>query len=88
MSKVTVDAATAAALAGVEPGAELVGPDGRPVGGFVPARMLSDLKWMLEARQRRYDEAFAAVTTEQLRASEAAGGRIPHAEAMRRLGLG
>ena len=87
MNKVTLDAAAAAALAAAEPGAELVGPDGKSVGGFVPARMLAELKWMLAERQRLLDEADASVTTEQLRASRAAGGRIPHAEVMRRLGL-
>lgn len=87
MSVVQLDAAAAAALAAAEPGTELVGPDGTPVGGFVPARMLRELKWMLAERQRRIAEADAAVTLEQLQASDAAGGRIPHAEVMRRLGL-
>ena len=52
MGTVKLDDATAAALRAAEPGAELVGPDGRPVGGFVPARMLAELRWMLAERQR------------------------------------
>ena len=87
MSKVTLDAAAVAALAAAEPGAELVGPDGKPVGGFVPARMLRQLQDMLAERQRWYEEAVSPVTLEQLQASTAEGGEIPHDEVMRRLGL-
>ena len=72
---------------GVEPGAELVGPAGRPVGGFVPARMLHDLRDMLAERRMRYDEAFSPDLLARAKANDEAGGEIPHDEVMRRLGL-
>ena len=85
MSQIPVDATTADALKRAEPGAELIGPDGKPVGGFVPMNVLHDLHWMLEERKRFYDEAWARVTREELEAAFAAGGEIPMAEVFKLL---
>ena len=82
-----MDAATAELLRSAEAGAQLVGPDGRPVGGFVPRNLLYVLQHALEDHRRAIDEANAAVSLEDLRRADAAGGGIPHDEVLRRLGL-
>ncbi len=87
MGKITVDAATANALKAAEPGAELVGPDGQPVGGFIPPTALREVRHMLDRRRRAIEAAIAAVSIEELRAADAAGGGIPHEEVVARLGL-
>jgi len=87
MDRINVDAATAAALLAAKPGAELVGQDGHQVGVFLPARMAGEIRWYLEERTRRYQEAFEAVSEAELIAACEAGGAIPHDEVVRRLGL-
>ncbi len=87
--RVTIDAAAAEALKGAEPGVELVGPDGQLVGGFVPAKILRDLKWMLEDRQRRYGEGFDQLTPDEIerRVADARANGIPIDRLMKELGL-
>ena len=78
MSRITLSADTAALLEAARAGAELCGPDGRRLGYFTPEHAAA-----VEERADLYAEP----TREQLDAIEAAGGGIPHAEAMKRLGL-
>jgi hypothetical protein len=85
--KVIVDAATAEALRAAQTGTELIGPDGKPIGGFVPLNVLFDLKWMLEYRKQRYDEAWAAFDAEARTREFRPEDGIPHEEVVRRLGL-
>jgi hypothetical protein len=87
MNAIQLDAATAELLKKAEAGAVLLGPDGTPVGGFVPEPVRRDLPWMLERRKRLYDEALSEVSLEELKAADAAGGEIPHEEVMKLLGL-
>ena len=85
MSKITLDAATAEALKGAEPGTELVGPDGRPVGAIVPPDLVWELRELLDERRQALAEADAEVTLEELQAADAAGGEIPMAEVFKLL---
>lgn len=87
MARVNIDLATAAALKSADPGTELVGQDGQPVGVFLPTRMASDVKHFLDERRRRSDAAFAAKSLDELKAIDAAGGEISHDDVMKRLGF-
>jgi hypothetical protein len=83
MSKITLNAELAALLEAATTESELVAPDGRRLGLFIPPALAPELEALLEERRRLYDEP----TLEQLRAIEAAGGAIPHEEVVKRLGL-
>ena len=87
MQQIVLDAATTAALLAAQQGAELIGPDGKPVGGFVPRSLLQTVQSYLADRRKQIDDANASITMDELRAIDARGGGIPHAEVMRRLGL-
>jgi hypothetical protein len=87
MNRVVIDAATAAAFQAAAPGTEIVDPNGKLIGGFVPMNMARDLERLIAERKRRYDEAWEDFDLEELKAIEAEGGEIPHEEVMKRLGL-
>ena len=80
MGKITLDAATAEALKSAAAGTELIGPDGQTIGAYVPRNIIHDLLQMLGDRKRMYDEAFAAVSLEDLIAADREGGEVPMAE--------
>ena len=75
MSKIPVSAEVAALLRSAMAESELCDPDGQPLGFFVPTGGRSEI------------DVYAEPTLEQLKASDAAGGGIPHDEVVRRLGL-
>ncbi|HET6575156.1 MAG TPA: hypothetical protein VFG68_16230 [Fimbriiglobus sp.] len=87
MGKIKLDAATAETLKAAEPGTELVGPDGQPVGALVPPAVYRYLQQFLEERKQLLEAEKDAISVEELRAIDAAGGEIPHDEVVRRLGL-
>jgi hypothetical protein len=82
VSKITLSAEAAAALAAVTTESELCGPDGRPLGLFIPPELAAEVEDLLN-RRRFYREP----TLEQLKAIDAKGGGIPHQEVVKRLGL-
>lgn len=84
MSKITLDAETAAKLMEAEPASELVGPDGKALGILVSSNLRYEVEHMIECR-RAIDEANRDVTLESLRAADARGGETPHSEIIRRL---
>ena len=75
MSKITLTAEMASLLEAATAKSELYGPDGRRLGYFVPPE-----------EHPRID-LYAEPTLEQLKASDATGGGIPHEEVMKRLGF-
>jgi hypothetical protein len=81
MSKITLSAEAASLLAAVTTKSELYAPDGRRIGYFIPP----DQAALLEEHPAL--DLFAEPTLEQLKASDAAGGGIPHEEVVKRLGL-
>jgi hypothetical protein len=81
MSKITLNAEAASALAAVTTKSELCGPDGRRLGFFIPP---SQAEIMESLRERGF---YYEPTLEELKAIEAEGGGIPHEEVMKRLGL-
>lgn len=81
MSKITLNAEAASALATATTQSELCGPDGRQLGLFIPPELAAELNALL--KRRFYEEP----TLEQLKASEASGPGIPHDEVIKRLGL-
>ncbi len=87
MSKSQIDAATVELLKAAGPDAVLTGPDGQPVAGVVPLKLMVEWEWLLRERQRLIDAAVAEESIEELNRIEAAGGGIPHDEVMKRLGL-
>jgi hypothetical protein len=82
MSKITLNAEAAAALAAVMTESELCGPDGRPLGMFIPPELAAEVEALLK-RRRFYREP----TLDELKAADEAGGEIPHEEVMKLLGL-
>lgn len=78
MSTITVSAEVVALLRGATAESELIGPDGRQVGVFIPHELPPD---------SLAPELYEDVTREELEAIEAAGGGIPHDEVVKRLGL-
>src|SRR5262245_47198541 len=86
MGKITLDAATTAALKQAALGAELVGPDGQPVGHFVPPSLTTLWERTLEEDRRETAAAAdAEVTHEELEAAFQTGGEIPMAEVFKLL---
>lgn len=75
MSKITVTAEVASLFAAATAKSELYGPDGRRLGFFIPPEGRSGI------------DLYAEPTLEQLKASDSAGGGIPHEEVIKRLGL-
>lgn len=87
MNQVKIDPTAAAALQSAGTEAELVGDDGTPLGLFVPARMADEIRRAVEARRRRYEEAFAAFPPAGPLTPEQKATAIPHEEAMKQWGL-
>ena len=85
MSKITLDAATAAKLLQAEPATEFIGPDGATLGGFVTPSLLIEVKRLIEQRRAAMEEADREVTLESLIAADQRGGATPHEEIIRRL---
>lgn len=81
MSKITLNAEAASALAAITTQSELRAPDGRRLGLFIPPQLAEEVESLL--KRRFYQEP----TLEQLKAIDAAGGAIPHEEVVKRLGL-
>ncbi len=75
MSRITLSAEVASLLEAIRTKSELCGPDGRRLGFFIPPEGHSGV------------DLYAEPTLEQLKASDAAGGGIPHDEVMKRLGF-
>lgn len=87
MSKITIDAVTVELLKAAGPDTILTGPDGQPVAGVVPLKLLAEWEWMLRERERLIAEALSPESIDELNRIEAEGGGIPHDEVMKRLGL-
>ena len=68
-----------------EPGTQFRGPDGQKVGAFIPPRLVSEWQSFLERRRRMIDEACEAVTLEELKAADAAGGEYTMEDVMKLL---
>ena len=88
MSKITLDAETAAKLREAEPASELVGPDGIPLGMLVPSNLRYEVEQMIEYRRYAMNEADKIYTPEVLKElMKDMNDSIPHEDVIKDLGL-
>ena len=88
MSKITLDAATAAKLLQAEPVCDLVGPDGADLGLIVPPSLRSEVERLIEERRHALAEADKAFPIERLKELlDNMDEGVPHIEVIKQLGL-